>query len=71
MRIPKMKVVSDDVMGCPACSKTFALSSYSGTPVEQMKQIDTDYFVHFKSTHSSENASQAAARIVREATEDK
>jgi|HubBroStandDraft_5_1064220.scaffolds.fasta_scaffold72054_1 hypothetical protein len=55
---------------CPACSKTFIITDYaSGNVQEQLAKMIADYEAHFTSTHGKEDASQAAARIVREATE--
>jgi len=56
---------------CPACSQTFCISSYQGSGVEnKLEQVESEYQRHFKEKHSREDASQAAARIVREATKD-
>jgi hypothetical protein len=69
MKPPKMKEAAQRLFQCPACSKTFSYNSYAGTPVERVREIEADYEKHFKATHAKEDASQAAARIVREATE--
>lgn len=56
---------------CPACSLRFDIGDYrTGTMDEKVGQMDRDYEKHFNEKHSHEDASQAAARIVREATED-
>jgi len=55
---------------CPACSEPFQLSDYQGTGQEKLDQMLAAYAKHFKDSHSREDASQAAARIVREATEN-
>jgi hypothetical protein len=55
---------------CPACRETFDLSPYPGTPQEKIDQMVAAYEKHFKDRHGKEDASQAAARIVREATEN-
>jgi len=54
---------------CPACSKTFDISSYEATNgPEKLNKMVADYEAHFNSEHAKEDSSQAAARIVREAT---
>jgi uncharacterized C2H2 Zn-finger protein len=71
MKPPKMKEAGHRLFQCPACSKTFPYNSYTGMPVERIREIEADYEKHFKATHAHEDASQAAVRVVREATEDK
>jgi len=55
---------------CPACSMTFNIADYSASSGhERAGEVDRAYEMHFKEVHSKEDASQAAMRIVREATE--
>jgi hypothetical protein len=72
MELPDVKLVSKKpaVFKCPACSQTFHIASYKGTGKAKLAQFEADYAKHFKDSHSREDASQAAARIVREATKD-
>ena len=53
---------------CSACPDTFIVGGRS--PAENAKMLEEEFEKHFKKVHLTEDASQAAARIVREATED-
>lgn len=57
---------------CPACSAKFVITSFTGgTTDERIANMQKDYEQHFISQHAREDASQAAVRIVREATKEK
>jgi Zn ribbon nucleic-acid-binding protein len=75
MNAPALKVSSyvggePTAWKCPACSEPFHLAPYEGTETEKVDQMKAAYAKHFKDRHSREDFSQAAARIVREATEN-
>jgi hypothetical protein len=67
---PKLVQKSPAIFKCPACPATFSIASYGGTSEEKLAQIDEAYTKHFNDVHRHEDASQAAVRIVREATKD-
>jgi hypothetical protein len=74
MKIPAL--VTSNTLGteptlwkCPACSQKFDLSPFEGNQGKKQNQMLAAYDKHFKAAHAKEDASQAAARIVRQATE--
>jgi hypothetical protein len=73
MKTPPLKLIHEiggsKTWKCAACYEPFDLRPYTGTPEERFAQMTAAYEKHFKDRHSHEDASQAAARIVREATE--
>jgi len=72
MTPPNAKMISKKpfTIKCPACSETFCIDSYAGnTGEDRIIQMESAYEKHFNKVHAHEDASQAAARIVREATE--
>jgi hypothetical protein len=58
--------------GCTSCPNEVFRAKLTPTmgPPEALNQLNGQFKAHFKKVHLSEDASQAAARIVREATED-
>jgi hypothetical protein len=74
MKKPELVIESkpeDDFLtgSCSACSKVrFELT---GNSLHQKALLRRMFDTHFKSVHLREDVSQAAARIVREATENK
>jgi len=71
MTPPNAKMISKKpfTIKCPACSETFCIDSYAGnTGEDRIIQMESAYEKHFNKVHAHEDASQAAARIVREAT---
>jgi hypothetical protein len=56
---------------CSSCGTAIPsfISTRGGTPQENMAELQEAFDRHFKEMHLREDASQAAARIVREATE--
>jgi ribosomal protein L37AE/L43A len=70
MAIPQLKLVANGVWKCPACRQPYVGNEYPGTPQEKLIAIQVDYEKHFKTVHMREDASQAAARVVREATKE-
>jgi hypothetical protein len=72
MNKPELVITSkpeDDFLtgGCSSCPTTkFKLT---GNSLEQKKMLRGMFDNHFRRVHAKEDASQAAARIVREATE--
>jgi hypothetical protein len=60
--------------GCTSCSDVnlkVAATTHRPVAEEYRTALATAFELHFKLVHMREDASQAAARIVREATEDK
>ena len=73
MQIPEAIMLSKKPfkVRCPACSLTFNIVSYhDGSGQDKVNKMVADYEAHFKNTHAKEDASQAAARTVRETTKD-
>jgi len=71
MQIPEAIMISKRPckVRCPACSVTFNIASYQGgSGQDKLYKMVADYEAHFKNTHAKEDASQASARIVKEAT---
>jgi len=56
---------------CSMCDEPFDLGNDVGTAKEQEMKLKAAFGRHVNAKHRSEDASQAAARIVREATENK
>ena len=56
---------------CSACEYVkFAPDATVGSHQAQMHRLNEVFLQHFNKVHMKEDASQAAARIVREATKD-
>jgi hypothetical protein len=77
MKKPELKVTklvgNAPVEGtCTACPTVgFETGSIVGDPKEHQAELERLFADHFKRVHLHEDASQAAARIVREATEER
>ncbi len=57
---------------CPSCPQTrFSTEGKFGKPSEHERELRDLFDQHFRTVHMREDFSQAAARIVREATEHK
>jgi len=58
---------------CSSCQdkQPFFVSARPGTREGNMAELQEAFDRHFKQVHLREDVSQAAARIVREATEDR
>ena len=67
------RVGSTPIKGkCSSCPEVeFSTEGKIGTAAEHMNALREEFKLHFADVHMREDASQAAARIVREATEDK
>jgi radical SAM superfamily enzyme len=58
--------------GCSSCKDVvFSTGSSVGFAREHKQNMEDQFREHFRNVHEREDASQAAARIVREATENK
>lgn len=74
MKQPHLEIMSDEnapiVKGrCSSCvDVTFSISQTAESPLALIHGMFSE---HFKKVHMHEDASQAAARIVREATDGK
>ena len=56
---------------CSSCPEVeFSTEGKIGTGAEHMNALREEFKLHFADVHMREDASQAAARIVREATEN-
>ena len=56
---------------CSSCPEVeFSTEGKIGTAAEHMNALREEFKLHFADVHMREDASQAAARIVREATEN-
>jgi predicted secreted protein len=78
MKIPKLEITGNNgvvpMRGvCTSCSDTdFRVKVPASLDREQaLESLNEQFTRHFKRVHMREDASQAAARIVREATENK
>jgi hypothetical protein len=57
---------------CSSCREVkFSTEGKVGTAVEHLNALHEEFKLHFEDVHMREDASQAAARIVRESTRDK
>jgi hypothetical protein len=57
---------------CSSCSQArFSTEGKFGKPSEHKRELQNLFDQHLRTVHMREDASQAAARIVREATEQK
>lgn len=57
---------------CSSCPEVkFSTEGKIGTAVEHLNALNEEFKLHFVDVHMREDASQAAARVVREATEGK
>ena len=56
---------------CSACGETIDLGNDVGSTKEQEMKLKAAFGIHMNAKHRREDASQAAVRIVREATEDR
>jgi hypothetical protein len=61
--IPPMPIQGE----CSACQDIHFVVG-GGSPSENAKMLEAAFEKHFKDVHLKEDASQAAARVVREAT---
>jgi hypothetical protein len=56
---------------CSSCPEVeFSTEGKIGTAAEHLNALHEEFKLHFEDVQMREDASQAAARIVREATED-
>ncbi len=56
---------------CSSCPEVaFSTEGNIGTAAEHLNALHEEFKLHFDDVHIREDASQAAARIVREATKD-
>ena len=56
---------------CSSCPEVeFSTEGKIGTAAEHMNALREEFKLHFADVHMREDASQAAARIVRQATEN-
>ena len=56
---------------CSSCPEVeFSTEGKIGTAAEHLNALHEEFKLHFEDVHIREDASQAAARIVREATKD-
>ena len=57
--------------GCSACANVTFMNTTTpiGVPAEHRALLEKLFQKHFRDVHMREDASQAAARVVREATE--
>jgi hypothetical protein len=76
MKKPHLVILKSDkeyptLGGCSACEDvTFETNAVPiGSPAEHLSNLEKQFQVHFRDVHMREDASQMAARIVREATE--
>ena len=57
---------------CSSCPEVkFSTEGKIGTAAEHLNALHEEFKLHFDNVHMREDGSQAAARIVREATEKK
>ena len=76
MKKPHLEVTQDDKSGlhgkCSSCDRyfTFGGPGLARNPEAAMRTMQRQFDKHFKQVHMREDASQAAARIVKEATKD-
>ena len=77
MKEPHLKLMGGDgdipLWGvCSACDGvTFPPDAWVGSQLAQKQRLESLFLEHFNKVHAREDASQAAARILREATEGK
>jgi hypothetical protein len=73
MKKPSLIKVSETLYGCSSCKDWTATmdTRKDNTPAAIQERAEKHFANHFKQVHLREDASQAAARIVREATEDR
>ena len=55
MKFPEPKFVKKNpsTFRCPACSKTFCISSYPGKGMEKVYKLEADYEKHFAENHTN------------------
>ena len=72
MKKPELVKISKTVYGCSQCAdfKIEIVKPSALTAAEWQRRTEQHFADHFKNVHMREDASQAAARIVREATEE-
>jgi hypothetical protein len=57
---------------CPLCDTEFSTEAFDDDPTYlHERTLNKDFEAHFGAVHIREDSSQAALRVVREATEDK
>jgi len=56
---------------CSLCNERLELGNEVGSSKEQDMKVRAAFGIHMNAKHRREDASQAAARIVKEATEDR
>jgi hypothetical protein len=77
MKKPHLEITQNDKSGlhgrCSSCDAYFTVSGPGSArnPSAAMKTVQRQFDKHFRQIHMHEDASQAAARIVKEATENK
>jgi len=73
LRIRKYNGQSPIEAVCSSCGDAipFFVAARGGKPEDNQAELQAAFDRHFKETHLREDASQAAARIVKEATEDR
>lgn len=74
MKKPHLEVTQNDASGlhgrCSSCDVYFSISGPGlANPKAAMEALQAQFYKHFEKVHMREDASQAAARIVKEATE--
>ncbi len=76
MKKPHLEITQNDKAGlhgkCSSCDAYFTIGGPGLTrnPAAAMKTLQRQFDKHFRQIHMREDPSQAAARIVREATEN-
>jgi len=76
MKKPHLEITQNDKSGlhgtCSSCDTYFTLGGpgLARNPEAAMRTMQRQFDKHFKQVHMREDASQAAARIVKEATKD-
>jgi hypothetical protein len=76
MKKPHLEITQNDKSGlhgkCSSCDAYFTIGGpgLARNPATAMKTMQREFDKHFRQVHMREDASQAAARIVKEATRD-
>jgi hypothetical protein len=76
MKKPHLEITQNDKSGlhgkCSSCDEYFTIGGpgVARNPAAAMKTLQRQFDKHFRQIHMREDAGQAVARIVREATEN-